>query len=190
MDNLNGFDALENEIIKISDSCFFTSQDKQNIIIEGWEKAVEKVVDSETLNKSASDWLGGFIKYFSLSNRELDKNGWLTKVAKIEILQEIYDGRIPEIKTYGDLPVNLLKNERIVWAFESSKYYEDKIKNHYIGRTQGVSVRIMKWIYCRSGTFKGHIVEQTSRVHIDNGWVIITDKNIYFAGQNKSLRLP
>ena len=37
---------------------------------------------------------------------------------------------------------------------------------------------------------KGHAVERIERVHIDTGWVILTSKNIYFAGSQKSLRLP
>jgi hypothetical protein len=47
----------------------------------------------------------------------------------------------------------------------------------------------MKGVYYRVGAFKGHAVEYTERVHVDNGWIAITNKNIYFAGPRKSLRL-
>jgi hypothetical protein len=48
----------------------------------------------------------------------------------------------------------------------------------------------MKGVYYRVGAFKGHAVESTERVHIDTGWVVITTKNIYFAGPQKSVRIP
>jgi len=48
----------------------------------------------------------------------------------------------------------------------------------------------MKGVYYRAGAFKGHPVEYTERVQVDTGWVAITSKNIYFAGPQKSVRIP
>ena len=48
----------------------------------------------------------------------------------------------------------------------------------------------MKGFYYRVGAFKGHAVESTERGHIDTGLVVITNKNIYFAGSKKSVRIP
>ena len=67
---------------------------------------------------------------------------------------------------------------------------EDKVRREFVGGSQGVSVRVTKGVYYRVGAFKGHAVEHTESVHIDTGWVFVTNKNIYFAGPKKSLRLP
>lgn len=77
-----------------------------------------------------------------------------------------------------------------MWAFPSSKYFEDKTRRQYTGGSQGVSISVMKDVYYRVGAFKGHAVEHTERIHIDTGWVVATNKNIYFAGPRKSVRLP
>jgi hypothetical protein len=89
-----------------------------------------------------------------------------------------------------DLPINFQKDEQVVWAFPNCKYLEDKTRRQFVGGSQGVSVRVMKGVYYRVGAFKGQAVEHTERVHIDTGWVVITNKNIYFAGPRKSVRLP
>ncbi len=90
----------------------------------------------------------------------------------------------------SDIPINFQKGEKVVWAFRDCRYLEDKVKRHYTGRSQGVSVRVMKGVYYRVGAFKGHPVDTTERTHVDTGLVVLTDRNIYFAGSRKSLRLP
>jgi len=48
----------------------------------------------------------------------------------------------------------------------------------------------MKGVYYRIGAFKGTPVDKTDRVSLDHGMMIITNKNVYFAGPRKGLRLP
>jgi hypothetical protein len=101
------------------------------------------------------------------------------------------NGVIPQrVSVNANLPINLQKGEQIVWAFPAADYLEDKTKRQYVGGSQGVSVRIMKGVDYRVGAFKGQPVERTERVHIDTGWVVITNKHIYFAGSARSLRIP
>lgn len=48
----------------------------------------------------------------------------------------------------------------------------------------------MKGVYCRAPVPSRVRLLNTERVHIDNGWVFVMNKNIYFAGPRKSVRLP
>jgi hypothetical protein len=126
-----------------------------------------------------------------MSQTELDKNSSLTKIAKAAVLREVLDGKIPQrLSLDGSLPINFQKGEQLVWAFPQSNYLEDKTRRQYVGGSQGVSIRVMKGVYYRASAFKGHPVDQTVRVHIDSGWVAVTNKNIYFAGSLKSVRIP
>lgn len=90
----------------------------------------------------------------------------------------------------GSLPINFQKGENPVWLFPNSEYLEDRTKRHYVGASHGVSIRVMKGVYYRTSAFKGNAIERTERTHIDTGWVVPTNKNIYFAGPSKSLRVP
>jgi hypothetical protein len=135
--------------------------------------------------------LADFKDHFGLSQSDLDRNGTMTKTAKAGVLREVLNGIVPQRMSFdGGFPINFQKGEQVVWAFPNSMYLEDKTHRQYVGGSRGVIVRVMKRIYYRVGAFKGHTVEHTERVHVDTGWVVVTNKNIYFAGPRKSLRIP
>ena len=128
---------------------------------------------------------------FGLTQSELDATGAVQKVAKAGVLRDVLSGVIPErINLAGAVPFNLQRGEKVVWAFPNSKYLEDKTRRQYVGGSRGVSVRIMKGVYYRVGDFKGESIEHTERVHVDSGLVALTNKHIYFAGPETSLRIP
>lgn len=185
------FDGLENTVAEIEQSSFVPSTDRKALLIKGWENSVEQFLEDGILDTTEEKRLVEFKERFALSQSELDRNGALTKTAKAAILRDVLNGVIPQrMSVDGNLPINFQKGEQIAWAFSGSKYLEDKTRRQYVGRSQGASIRIMKGVYYRVGAFKGHAVEHTDRVHIDTGWVVVTNKNIYFAGPRKSVRLP
>ncbi|OZB74320.1 MAG: hypothetical protein B7X37_06090 [Halothiobacillus sp. 14-55-98] len=185
------FDGLEKTIAEIEQSSFVSSADRKTLLIKGWENAIEQFLEDGVLDTTEEKRLVEFKERFALSQSELDKNGALTKTAKAAILRDVLNGIIPQrISVDGNLPINLQKGEQVVWAFPDSKYLEDKTRRQFVGGSQGVSVRVMKGVYYRVGAFKGQSVEHTERIHIDTGWVVVTNKNIYFAGPQKSVRLP
>jgi hypothetical protein len=185
------FDGLEKTIAEIERSSFVPSVDRKVLLINGWEAAVEQFLEDGVLDTTEEKRLVEFKERFALSQSELDRNGAMTKTAKAAVLRDVLNGVVPQrMKFDGNLPINFLKGEQIVWAFPGSKYLEDKTRREFVGGSQGVSVRVLKGVYYRVGAFKGHAVEHTERVHVDTGWVVVTSKNIYFAGSRKSVRLP
>ncbi len=185
------FDSLERTIAEIEQSCFVPPSERKALLTKGWENSVEHFLEDGILDTTEEKRLVEFKERFSLSQSELDRNGALTKTAKAAVLRDVLNGVIPQrMSVDGNLPINLQKGEQIVWAFSGSKYLEDKTRRQFVGGSQGVSIRVMKGVYYRVGAFKGQAVEHTERVHIDTGWVVVTNKNIYFAGPRKSVRLP
>lgn len=185
------FDSLEKRIAEIEQTSFVPPTERKALLIRGWENSVEQFLEDGILDTTEEKRLVEFKERFALSQSELDRNGALTKTAKAAVLRDVLNGVIPQrISVDGNLPINLQKGEQIVWAFSGSKYLEDKTRRQLVGGSQGVSVRVMKGVYYRVGAFKGQAVEHTERVHIDTGWVVVTNKNIYFAGPRKSVRLP
>lgn len=185
------FDKLEISISEIEQTSFVSPTERKALLIKGWENSVEYFLEDGILDSVEEKRLIEFKGRFSLSQSDLDKNGSLTKTAKAAVLRDVLNGIIPQrMSANGNIPINLQKGEQIVWAFSNSKYLEDKTRRQFVGGSHGVSVRVMKGVYYRVGAFKGQAVEHTERVHIDTGWVVITNKNIYFAGSQKSIRLP
>jgi hypothetical protein len=185
------FDILEKTIAEIEQTSFIPPTERKALLTKGWENSVEQFLEDGILDTTEEKRLVEFKERFALSQSEIDRNGALTKTAKAAVLRDVLNGVIPQrMSVDGNLPINLQKGEQIVWAFSGSKYLEDKTRRQFVGGSQGVSVRVMKGVYYRVGAFKGQAVEHTERVHIDTGWVVVTNKNIYFAGPRKSVRLP
>ena len=157
----------------------------------GFSKVVEELLENGTLKLEDDKRFLEFREHFSLSDEILNLGGALEKYVKMATLQEAMEGKIPDRMRLDEcLPINFQKGEQIVWAFPNSKYYEDKTSRQYIGGSHGASIRIMKGVYYRIGAFRGHAVDSVERIHVDTGWVVLTNKNIYFSGAHKSMRVP
>jgi hypothetical protein len=162
-----------------------------NVLSLSWSNVVEQLLLDGVISEEAEVRLVQFKNVFSLTESDLNVNGQYTKVAKAAVLRDIFNGKVPERFHFEiPLPVNLLKGEKLVWAFPEAKYYEEKVRREFVAGSRGASIRIVKGFYYRVGSFKGHTVEHLENVCVDQGWVVITDRNIYFAGPRKSFRLP
>ena len=183
-------DNIEAKLLNLAIN-HFVSKDKIRLALtSGWEKAVDTYLEDGILSVEEESKLTSFIEKFSFTQSDLDNNGKYTGIVKSGVIRDLTEGKVPQrIKLTGQLPFNLQKTESLIWVFPSASYYEDKTRRSFVGSTQGVSVRIAKGVYYRVGAFKGHPVETTERVHMGNGLFGVTNKNIYFVGGTKSLRI-
>lgn len=187
----DSFDNIETKIAEIENHALLSYVERNSLIIKGWETAVDRFLDDGILNEIEEKKLMDFSSRFNLSQNDLDKNGAFLKTVKAAVLRDIVNGIIPQhLQIKGNFSINFQKGEQVIWAFPNTKYLEDKTKRHYVGGSVGLSTRIMKGVYLRTSAFKGQPIDTTVRVHIDTGWTIITDKNLYFAGPAKAVRIP
>jgi hypothetical protein len=185
------FGDLEKAISEMVKSSSVSIPERNVLLVRAWEESVNQFLEDGIIDEKEEERLVQFKDVFGLSKSDLDKNGAFTKIVKAAILRDVFNGRIPfRMKITGDFPINFQRGEVIIWAFPNSSYLEDKKKVQYVGRSHGVSIRVMKGFYYRFGAFKGRPVENIERVHLDTGWVVITNRNIYFSGSQKSLRVP
>lgn len=80
------------------------------------------------------------------------------------------------------------KNEYPIWAYKGVEAYMDKIGKQYVGGNNGVSVKICKGVYYRTGATKGHSVDYNYVESQGHGSLVITNKAIYFVGA-KSIKI-
>tara|TARA_B100000795_G_C22644588_1_gene377845 strand:+ start:79 stop:684 length:606 start_codon:yes stop_codon:yes gene_type:complete len=95
--------------------------------------------------------------------------------------------------TNGDLSssftsnVLMKKEEKLILGIPSVSYCEERTVK-FKGNTQGVSVRLMKGVSYRFGTFEGSTEQKI--VTLDTGDFTLTNKRLIFSGSTKSVEYP
>jgi hypothetical protein len=112
------------------------------------------------------------------------------QLKKASILRGIDTGDFPNITVVGRNPLQLQAGEKLLWAFNGARRLEYKKSVSYVGGSRGISVRIARGLYYRTGAYSGHRVEHEHIVDAGGGDLAMTTKNIYFVSPIKSLRLP
>ena len=183
--------ALKTKLVSDRDPNNLSVDEKRQAAITVWEGTVDRYLDDGAIDSVEESKLVTYQEELNLSQSELDGKGAYTKFVKGRALDDVLRGVIPKRMTVSQaLPINLQRGESIAWAFSASQYLEDQNKRTYVGGSHGVSIRIAKGVYYRVSAFKGEAVNSTVRTPVDRGTLIITDKNIYFAGPSKALRIP
>jgi hypothetical protein len=184
-------EELDKKLDGIADQSYISQDEERSLVVQAWTGAVDQSLDHGLMDLPHEERLIGIKNQLKLTQAEADGAGALSRVVKAGVLREVMHGTIPQrIKIDGALSINLQKDERLVWVFQRCDYLEDKTRRQYVGGSQGISFRIAKGVYYRVGAFKGQAIDRTERVHVDTGLVAATNKNIYFVGQAKSLRIP
>jgi len=166
------------------------SLEKEYLVL--FDNAVNHYLDDGIIDTTEERTLARFIQYSGLPQTVLNANKSLEKMLQSKVIQDILAGNVPapRIQIAGDFPFMLGKTEHLVWLFRNTTLHQQKVKKEYVGRTHGMSFRIMKGVYYRTGGFKGHPVESTIMQKIGTGSVCFTNKNIYFASPEKSIKIP
>jgi hypothetical protein len=160
-------------------------------IVREWGRTVDRYLADGLIDEDEERHLAEIMQAFDLTQQDLDQEGAYAKLVKAAILRDLTAGILPNrFQIEGNLPINLQRGEKVVWAFNEVDYLEDRIRRSTVGRSQGVSIRIAKGVYYRTGAFRGHPVERTERVHVATGQLFLTTKHIYFSSPAKSFRIP
>lgn len=182
---------LKDKVLAISSENRISPEVMNVSVVKGWELALGKALEDNVLSIDEEQRLMSLASTFSLTQEQLNSTGAYTRAAMNGVLRDIFEGKMPaRVKVDGAIPFNFQKEESLIWLFNGVQYFEEKIKRSYEGGYSGVSVRIAKGIYYRTGGFKGHPVETAYMAHLGNGILAITNKHFYFAGPNKSFRVP
>ena len=108
------------------------------------------------------------------------------------VLAILRQGKVPdESIRSSDVPVpfKLQRNERLIFVQEKVGYAEIRVRRQVVGRSSGVSVRVMRGVSVRSGESVGTPVETDIFTPRGAGIFAISTKHIFFNGQ-RSFRIP
>ena len=189
--NLQDFYCREQEINEIISSSYIDEATKEKIFVYVLDDVIEKYLEDNIINDAEKQSVARFIQFSQIPQAILNQHHSIEKMLQADVIQDILNGNkpSPKITIAGNFPFMLSRNETMIWLFRDIIFYEQKIKREYVGRSSGISVRVAKGIYYRTGGFRGHPVETTYMQRISVGSVCLTDKHIYFSSPEKSFRL-
>lgn len=188
----NDFYDLLTQVRKKAVDNYIDYSEIDDLITQAFDIAVDKMLDDGIINEDEEEKIATFREQLNLSQDVIDKNQSLQKVVKASILRDVTGGNTtpnPRQKIDGLIPFNFSKSETLIWLFQNVDFYEQRIKTHYQGGYSGVSLRIAKGVYYRTGGFRGHPVKKEEMKFISSGLLGITNKHIYFSSFNKSFRI-
>lgn len=191
-DRKEDFYLHQNEIRSICLESYLSEDTCRNIYCQVFDSAIEKYLDDGIIDAKEEGTVARFIQFSELPQHLLNINKSLERVVQSKVIQELLNGKIPapKITISGNFPFLLGKNEHLLWLFRDVTLQMQKVRRETVGRTGGVSVRVCKGVYYRTGGFRGRPVETTYMQRIGTGSVCLTDKNLYFHCPEKTLKIP
>jgi hypothetical protein len=184
-------DSLPSFVHDTAESGFIDSQAERKFLVDGWTRALNRFLEPGLFDASQEALLVRFKELFHLSNEELGAANAYPLMVKAEALRDLTSGKLPDrCHIVGTLPINLHKDERLVWAFPDTNYYTHKTQRKYVGASAGVSVRVAKGLYFHTSSFRGNPIDVSTTQKVDTGIFAVTNKNLYFAGPIKAIRVP
>lgn len=171
---------------------YLKPDDLETLYTECLDQAMQSYLNDGLIDGQEKATVARFLQFTELPAVTLNRNGAIEQMLQAEVLADIINGRTPapKITIQGNFPFLLQKNEHLVWLFRSITFYEQKVKREYRGRSSGMSFRICKGGYYRTGGFKGHPVETTYMQRIGTGDCCLTNRHLYFASPEKSIKIP
>jgi hypothetical protein len=190
--NNGDFELLKQMVHQIANENYIEEGTINRMLASGFNLAVNNFLEDGILSEEEEEKAGQFQYFFKLPQEIINKNGALEKVNKAAILRELVNGKLPESRIIidGNLPFNFQKGEKLIWLFQNVEFHEQRIKTSFRGVSRGVSVKIMKGVYYRTGLFQGNPVRTAEMTFMGVGLMALTNKNIYFASSSKSLKIP
>lgn len=191
---VNGIDfyTIDIQIKTILSDSFINSEKLKQIYLNAFDEAILNYLNDGVISDIEKKSVARFQQYTGLPQQVLNSNKSLEKVVQSDILQAVLNGIIPtpSITIQGSLPFMIGKDEKTLWVFREVELVEQKIKREFVGRSQGMSFRVMKGVYYRVGGFKGSPIETIQMISIGRGILVLTDKTIYYNCPQKSLKIP
>ena len=103
---------------------------------------------------------------------------WIAKARSPADVLALCDHRPP-------FSLRFQKAEQAVWVVPNCEYMRTTKQVTYEGSSAGVSLRVAKGVTVRTGGSRGRRVENEYLETVDVGTVVLTNKHIYFQGEDK-----
>lgn len=162
----------------------------RRVIGKGWVTQLDRALADNLLSVEEERGLVQTARHFGLDPEPVGEGDDYMRLLKAGTLRDLTEGKIPGRVNFSNLHhFRLQKSETMIWLFQNVSYSKLRKRREFQGRSAGMSVRVAKGVYFRTGGFKGYPVEYEEMTYEDTGVLGITTKHIYFGGSRKRFRI-
>ena len=176
---------------RIAREFHLTSQQVEHTHMDVLDKAAENFLKDGIITDNEQRQVDEYVHCFGVPINQLPaqyQNSQIEKLAQAAVLKDIQRGSVPANPL--PVPVILGRNESALWIYGNVTYYQEKVEKEFVGRHGGFSFKVMKGVYYRTGQSRGKPVEHSYMDKVGVGQLIITNLNIIFYSQTKSVKIP
>lgn len=189
-DDEDALKSIQDKVQREATEAWLKPAALRDTVLRGIDHEVDRALDDNLLTPEEHEAIEAVIKQFRVTDAELKRRGTRERLVKAAVLRDLTEGIIPSrITVDGHLPFRFQKSETLLWLFQNVDYSTIKTRREFRGGSAGVSVRVAKGVYLRTGGFRGRPVETEEMVYVDSGLLGVTTRHVYFAGDQKSFRV-
>jgi hypothetical protein len=177
-------DGLFGQLDFIASDGFIGRQDLQTLAKSAFVAALKDASADHLLSKEEDDRFDELWGAFELSPDDQATHTLL----KARVLRRIDNGDFEEVDlTSGVL---LQRLEQAIWEFRGARWLSVRGHVQYVGSSHGISVRIARGVYYRTGAFRGERVVTDETVEVGIGCLVVTTLALIFDSPGRAIRLP
>ncbi len=125
----------------------------------------------------------------SIAEGNVDALTW-ERYVQLLVMNDIVEERLPDRCTVTGLPFNLQSDEQLIWCFRQAAYAKNEERTiRHPSKYAGLSVQVIPGVYARGGSGQTQIERVSGLVPKDSGILALTNRHLYFKGQNEALKL-
>lgn len=148
----------------------------------------QRMLDDGIITEEEEEQLKNLCSTYNLQWDHFDEDAKLL-FSKGRIVRDLLEEKIhPRVNSFGN-PFNFQKNEILIWLWPDVPMEVVKTKTRIEGRSRGISIRIMKGVYYRTGAFGGERVSRQEVESLEGAVVAITSKNLYYLVRCQSKKI-
>jgi hypothetical protein len=171
----------------------FIDDDGLNFLAtEGVAMMIEAALADHVLTEADDRRITEFVDAFNVDTQQLElRNDALSKLIKAKVLRDLDNNVLKDrVDFTGTTAPNLDPGEVSLWSFTSATYLTQRSKTQFVGGSQGISIRLARGLYYRTGVFKGEPIRTDYLAVEAVGTLILASRNVYFLSDLKALKLP
>ena len=148
---------------------------------KAYQRAFRSLTEANLVTGNGELELNKLQVFLSLPDRAVVE--YKRKLVRLRQLSEVKQGKLPVIV----VPSLILKKEEVVHWTELGSILEVRVVDRqYRGGSQGLSIRIAKGVWYRTGSQRGRIESTKALISVSKGTFVITNKRVIFRGALKS----